>query len=370
VKSITARRPSKKEREKKVLLGLVDLYIRSGKPVGSNTLRENGFEDLSSATIRNYFARLEEDGYLLQQHSSGGRAPTAKAYNLYAESVSLPTSRELDLTMNSPKEVTEFLHSAAESLSADANLPVFLTTPIFEMDFIQNLRLIRLDESRILSVIITDFGLIRTESLYLPDDFREKDLSRIQDYFYWRLNKGEKPNIKDEKLLKWAQRLYNELMVRHLVESANTQTQNLFKTGLSKLLDYPEYASATDLAGGLSIFENPDQMIKILKCCLKKNTLTHLIGPELTEFAPHISESSTIMVPYYINQVKAGAIAILGPMRIPYDELFSLIKQYSETITNALTEQVHKYKIAFKTIDDAPNNLDLKSSILLEDRSK
>ena len=82
-----AKKPSKEEREKKVLIGLISLYIETGKSVGSDTLRKKGFKDLSSATIRNYFVRLEEAGYLHQAHSSGGRVPTKKAYRLFADYV-------------------------------------------------------------------------------------------------------------------------------------------------------------------------------------------------------------------------------------------------------------------------------------------
>src|SRR5271167_1961788 len=85
MKMLTPKKPAKDQRERLILFGLVELYLQTGKPVGSNTLRENGFETLSSATIRNYFAKLEEDGFLKQQHSSGGRIPTTFAYQLYAE---------------------------------------------------------------------------------------------------------------------------------------------------------------------------------------------------------------------------------------------------------------------------------------------
>ena len=74
----------RESREKAVLLGLVELYLLTGKPIGSNTLKENGFGHISSATIRNYFAKLEAQGMLKQQHSSGGRTPTPLAYKFYA----------------------------------------------------------------------------------------------------------------------------------------------------------------------------------------------------------------------------------------------------------------------------------------------
>src|SRR5262249_48058347 len=88
MKTLAPKKPAKDKRERLILLGLVDLYLQTGKPIGSNTLRENGFESLSSATIRNYFSKLEEEGYLKQQHSSGGRIPTSIAYKAFAEAFS------------------------------------------------------------------------------------------------------------------------------------------------------------------------------------------------------------------------------------------------------------------------------------------
>ena len=73
------KRKQRVERERAALLGLVELYLLTGKPVGSNTLKENGFDDISSATIRNYFAKLEKEGFLKQEHSSAGRIPTPAA---------------------------------------------------------------------------------------------------------------------------------------------------------------------------------------------------------------------------------------------------------------------------------------------------
>ncbi len=85
----------KEERQYKVLIALIEHYILTGKPVGSNTLRESGLDHLSSATIRNYFASLEELGLLEQQHASGGRTPTEKAFRLYAQEMQrfLPKNR-------------------------------------------------------------------------------------------------------------------------------------------------------------------------------------------------------------------------------------------------------------------------------------
>ena len=91
-KIVAIKKNSRKDREREVLLGLVDLYIREGKPIGSHTLQDEGFEHLSSATIRNYFSKLEVEGYLKQHHISGGRSPTDKAFRIYAEEMLLTNS--------------------------------------------------------------------------------------------------------------------------------------------------------------------------------------------------------------------------------------------------------------------------------------
>ena len=83
--SVKMKRLVKQDKEAAILFGLIELYIKTNEPVGSNSLKEKGFDYMSSATIRNYFAKLEEKGLLTQQHASGGRLPTAKAFKLYAE---------------------------------------------------------------------------------------------------------------------------------------------------------------------------------------------------------------------------------------------------------------------------------------------
>lgn len=133
------KRSGKHERERKVLLGLVEYYLQCGKPVGSNTLKDVGFADLSSATIRNYFAHLEKEDYLQQQHASGGRIPTDKAYRYYAAAHlehSNAVSAEVEkvcrgLCDQETREIAAFLQQAAGALAEVAKGAVFLSAPPF-----------------------------------------------------------------------------------------------------------------------------------------------------------------------------------------------------------------------------------------------
>ncbi len=149
MKSLTPKKPSKDQREKVILFGLIELYLQSGKPIGSNTLRENGFESLSSATIRNYFVKLEEEGYLKQQHSSGGRVPSSLAFKLYAQEhlnqpkISPSHKKEIEEVLGKEtREVAAYLQRAAESVSEITQCATFLSAPRFDQDFILEIKLL------------------------------------------------------------------------------------------------------------------------------------------------------------------------------------------------------------------------------------
>ncbi len=354
-KSLPAKKMPKTDREQAVLLGVIELYLKTGKPIGSHTLQESGFDSLSSATIRNYFSKMEEDGYLKQQHTSGGRIPTEKAFRLYAnhyrdEGVVEKFQEEAieETLKKETKEIATLLHRSADALSELTKCAVFVSSPRFDQDFIQDIRLIQLDPSKLLSVLITDFGLIRTETVYLEREVDLPFLRTTEEYFLWRMNKGEKPLFRHESEAKMAQRIYNEIMVRHVVGYANFPEEDILRTGLSKLLAYPEFNDAAALANSLALLEDENQMRALLRETCKQNQMVAWIGDELVPFVPKEADCTVISIPYRINQTIAGSIALLGPTRLPYRNLFGLIQLFSAQISQALTESVYKFKITFR----------------------
>jgi heat-inducible transcriptional repressor len=357
-KSLPARKLPKIDREQAVLMGLIELYLKTGKPVGSQTLQEAGFESLSSATIRNYFGKMESAGYLKQQHTSGGRIPTDKAFRLYADTCKIsPVLKEenseflTELFTKENRAIASALHRAAERLSEEAQCAIFISSPRFDQDFIQDVRLVALDATQVLSILITDFGLIRTETIYLDDPVDPNFLRSTEEYFRWRMKNGEKPLFRNEFEAKTAQRIYNEVMVRHVVGYANFPVEDVLRAGLSKLLSYPEFNDAAALAKSLSLLEDESQMRSLLGQCAKKNELVAWIGDELCPHVPEGSECAVVAVPYHINQTVIGAIGLLGPMRWPYREIFGLMQAFSSTVSRKLTEQLYKYKISFRQHD-------------------
>ncbi len=354
-RSLSSKKLPKTDRERALLLGLIELYLKMGKPIGSHTLQENGFDSFSSATIRNYLGKLEEGGYLKQQHTSGGRIPTEKAFRFYADvyrdrGIVEKVQEECleEALKKETKEIGTLLNRSADTLSELTKCAVFVSAPRFDCDFIRDVRLIQLDGTKLLSVLITDFGLIRTETVYLEKEVDEQFLRTAEEYFLWRLNKGEKPLFQQEIEAKMAQRIYNEVMVRHVVGYANFPEEDILRTGLSKLLAYPEFNDASALANSLSLLEDENQMRSVLRECCKKNQMNCWIGNELYPFVPKDAECAVVAIPYRINQAIAGAIALLGPMRVPYRNLFGLVQAFSEQMSRTLTESMYKYQITFR----------------------
>lgn len=347
------KKSGKTDRERKVLLGLVEHYIHTGKPVGSNVLKDVGFEDLSSATIRNYFAHLEEDGYLAQQHSSGGRIPTDNAFRLYANEYMdevVKGKQKIKLSDGSEtRAITTFLQQSAEELAVLTKTAVFLSAPRFEQDFIIGIKLVIIDTNRCLCVLMTDFGEIRTEMLYTEQKLGVIASKRLEGYFNWRLTGHNKPENLNKIEVETAQKLYNELMVRYIVGYSQFDEEEVYRTGFSSLLSYPEFQDPATLANSLALFENTHGMRLMLKECSKFDRLKFWIGRDLTSYSTQSNvDCAVIAIPYYVNNKPVGSIGLFGPLRMPYRALFNALRQFSEQISKSLTNSLYKFKITLR----------------------
>jgi heat-inducible transcriptional repressor len=348
------KRPGKEDREKWVLLGLVELYLETGRPVGSDVLREHGFESLSSATIRNYFAKLEKGGFLKQQHSSGGRIPTEEAYKLYIENLlAEEPSKEKEAEqlklklLKETREVASYLQKAAETISLATGCAVFLSSPRFDQDLLLDIKLIEIDSHRCLCILITDFGMVYTELLYAENGLSHMDLSKIAAYLQWRIAGTETPELTEEEE-RVATQFYREILLRHIVSHSNFSAEDLYRTGFSKLLAYSDFNDAAALAAGLSLFENESDLRQALKKASLEGRLCCWIGEDLHFLSTALSGCSLILIPYKIHQTTVGAIGLLGPQRMPYKRLFALLQMAGDTISEALTRSLYKFKIAFR----------------------
>lgn len=346
-------------------MGLVELYLETGRPVGSQTLKDHGFDGLSSATIRNYFAKLEEEGFLQQPHASGGRLPTTEAFLAYAEHCydsheqlvgSESVLRKLKAGWDS-KEIHIYLQQAADLLSQLTGMATFFSSVRFDHDFILEIRLVAIDVDRLLCVLMTDFGQVLTEVIFVPKKLSLFALRRLERNLQWRIKGGERPTALTQEEEGLAQALYNEIMVRYLVRYSNFSEEDLYRTGFSRLLTYPEFSDPIALSTGLSLFENTTHMRLLLGDCIRQSKLCYWIGEALTPYAMTAKGCSVLAIPYSIGGAKAGAVGLLGPCRMPYKQLFGTLREFSACLTQTLTTSLSKFKLTFRQPRAHPSTL-------------
>ncbi len=354
-KSLSVKKQSKKqEREHRVLLKLVELYIQIGKPVGSATLRESGLEELSSATIHNYCMNLESQGYLTQQHSSGGRIPTDRAFRIFAAhhlaqmfdndlAVEFQALREYE-----GKAVTMQVQFALELLSRLTGTAAFISSPRYDQDLILHMKIVSIDQHRCLCVVVTDFGVIKTELLQTEQKLSAFSLKRIEQYFYWRLTGKDLPDTLTEEETQLADIFYNEVMVRYLSNYAYFSEDEVFTTGFSQLLNYSDFDSAEALVSALALFEDKEELHRLLRLSDESRSISCWIGDDLKQYSKQGVNCAVIAMPYKVNQTVIGSVGLLGPMRLPYPELFRILESFSFVLSEALTKSVFKFQLNYR----------------------
>jgi heat-inducible transcriptional repressor len=355
ITSAMKAKPLKAQREKQVLMGLVDLYIQTGKPIGSQTLQENGFETYSSATIRNYFVKLEEEGLLAQGHSSAGRIPTSLAFKLYIEEACSdfaldPKEKKWikSKLIKDTKEVIAYLQEACDLFSELAGCASFLSTLRFDQDFVSDIRLVQLDNHRLLSVLITDFGLVHTEIMRVDAKLSHFSVKRLESFFKFKMTGLDRPELSDDEEI-MAKKLYNEVLMRHLVNHVHFTHSDVYKTGFSKLLGHSDFAEITQLSSTMALFENESSLLTILSDAQRTSQLIRYIGDDLNHFIKTKEPiASVLAIPYSIHQNTAGALGILIPLRSDYKRLIALLNLFQECVSETLTKSIYKHKISYR----------------------
>ncbi len=368
-----SKRPSKEEREKRVLVGCIEHYIRERRAVGSNTLKDEGFDDLSSATIRNYFAKLEADGLLEQLHASGGRIPTESAFRWYAEEAKLeladfqPTKK-----MQVEKEkVSTLLQEAMEQLSSKLHGAALISSPRFDHDYIVTIKPVVIDARRLLLACVTYFGEVVTEIMNFEDRLlTQHGLLRLERYFEWRLTGGDDPPVMEEDEEQFAKELYQELMLRYIVRYANFNDEEIYRCGFSQLLQSGDFEESTLLAGALGLFENGRVMKHLLKEAMKQKWIKIWVGSDLPSLDDQPLPASLLAIPYRIGPKIVGAFAVLGPLRLPYHDWIRELIEVEHAISEKLTELVYRQKISYRMPSADEHYLPTEERLWIEDSSK
>jgi len=352
-----SKRLGKKEREKKVLFHLVRYFLRTGKPVGSQSLQESELCDMSSATIRNYFVALEKEGYLKQQHTSGGRIPQPKAFREYAHDCfnridfndienALPLPIQEDIELGA---ILLLLQETALQLSLRSHLAVVISSPRFDYDVVRDLRFVFLDTRRTLVIIMTEFGMIHTVTIYSPFPLSQTLLRKADRFARSRIFQKEEelPLFAPTELehIRW---LYQEAMSSYFVNYSAMSHEDLWKSGFSQLLQYQDFEMTESLSAALSLFENNTALRGLIRETIRAGELRFWVGEDLLPYVVGQSNCSCIAIPYSLGTRAVGSIAVIGSMRLQYFELFRLLRDVSAQLSSILTICLQHHRISYR----------------------
>ena len=333
-------------RKLRILRAIVDEYIISGAPVGSKVLSQNPSFKLSSATIRNEMADLEDLGYLEQPHTSAGRVPSDKAYRLYVNNMMQRSNLSEDeikvmsaYCQNKVKGLDAVVRETANVLSSITHYTALVMMPESDTNRLRHLQLVPLADGFALVVVVTDAGVARDSVIRVPADMSSDELDRIsraisQRFFNCRMSEvGEKMNREMGFELQDRGSFLADL-VETLESAPNANAHRIALSGANNMLDYPAYSDIDRARKLLATVEKKDSMYRMLKNS-GPFEISVRIGSEMGQDI--FSDCSLVTATYRIGNMPVGTMGVIGPTRMPYGKVISVLDYMSKSLGSILT---------------------------------
>lgn len=323
------------ERKERILKAVVDEYIKSAAPVSSGEIQTKHFNNISSATIRSELSTLEDMGYLIQPHTSAGRIPSKKAYKLYVEKflVKTPLKKgEIDIIHKSFDErfagVEEVVKRTAKVISDVTNYTSVIVINSVNKVRIKEIKLVALDEHTALVIIITDSGIIRDKIITLSSSINDgyvSDASALLNKMFSgkTVSQVKNPTAMMEKELADFRELFENIL---RIFSSYREDDVIFE-GASKMLDYPGHDIET-AKNFLSVIETKEQFAEFIDDGQDIEFSVKIGADE----SGGLDKCAIVTAKYKINGQDIGHAGVIGPERMDYSKVVSVLKYVGKTL--------------------------------------
>jgi len=340
------------ERAQSLLRVLVESYIRDGQPVGSRALsRESGL-NLSSATIRNVMADLEEFGFVASPHTSAGRIPTDKGYRFFVDTLlrvqPLESSavteirRQLDSSHDSSKALVE---AASQLLSSVTQLAGVVTLPSTEQASITHVEFVGLSENRVLAVLVLNDREVQNRIIQLERRYGPDELKRAANFLNEKFRGRTLPQVRQEILreLRETRETMNQVMI-----DAITFAQQVFDVPTEAPLEYV-IAGETNLMG-VAELSSVEKLRRLFDAFNEKRDFLHLLDQSLKAqgvqiFIGHesgyqiLDDCSIVTAPYSLGDMVVGVLGVIGPTRMAYERVIPIVDVTAKLLGAALNSR-------------------------------
>ncbi len=345
------RNPALQERRnRQILADIVRTYIESGEPVSSRAISKRFEEALSTATIRNIMADLEDGGLLYQPHTSAGRVPTAEAYRFFAQEIASQATlgvedrewirREMSGS-NSASEITERAGHVLAEVSKGVGI---IVAPPLRKTVLEHARMWLLPDSRVVVVLISPGGATRDKVLRPSRIFTQQELDATAEFLNSHYSGWTLEAIRADLL----QKLVNEReRYDTIARSALTlcdpailgesPTQQVHVEGTAQIVGTPEFADQVHLRELLEAIEEKHRLITVLNACIETPEPVFVqIG--VKEFSPAGDNLALISAPYSGNDMAQGSLGVLGPTRMHYERAMTAVAYVAQLFSEALSK--------------------------------
>jgi heat-inducible transcriptional repressor len=343
-------------RAARILVALVAEYIHTAEPVGSARLAQSAGLNVSSATVRNTLAELEELGYLQQPHTSAGRVPTDRGYRFYVDQL-LETPRpvragaaveaQLRRDAGSPALVEDVLVSVSGVLSRASHLVAFALPMAGGYGILKEIEFVPLSASKVLVVVVADGGQITRKAIDVGEDITPQDLRHAANYLNTEFGGLPLEDVRAAVLerLQQERTLYDALRTRALRLAQSSLEEfprrpSLFVDGASSLLDESSEASGISIAmlrTLLRMVEEKERLVRILNEYIDGSGLTIVIGQE--HRSPDL-RSFSLVASTYGHGSRRGTVGVIGPMRMHYSRTIAVVGGVAQAVSRVLLDSM------------------------------
>ncbi len=330
-----------------ILQAIIDDYITTAVPVGSRTISRKSGVGFSPATIRNEMSDLEELGYLDQPHTSAGRIPSDKAYRLYVDHLMKvgklsndERERMHDYMQARGAQVDSVIRSAATILADATQYASVIVAPKLGSLRIRHIQLVPVAECTALLIIVTNLGIVKDAVIRIPEGLGADDLYSISRMLTQRLADKPLEAVRQtfSELLReneYNRRLMGETLRVIENKMQSEDSSDVVVMGSSKLLNYPEYSDVEKARNFLAVLESKDKMRRLIGS-EGGMEVTIRIGAENN--APEMSDCSIVTARYRVGDQTTGTLGIIGPTRMNYNRVISVLQFMSRAVSELLTD--------------------------------
>lgn len=333
------------EREKEVLANLVNYYISTADPVGSRVIAHKFHMGLSSATIRNTLQDLEELGLVEQPHTSAGRVPTDSGYRVYVDSLLKPgplsaaEKQAIKATiLREGRGINEILGQTSKVLGEITSQLGVSIAPKFEEGTLKSLKLIPISDGRLMIVVVVEHGLVHSVILEIESSISEKAVREVESALNERLAGLTLSTIRRTVAERLEGVAGNPRLIQLVLDSkaniwADQQSESIHVAGTENLLIKPEFADRDKLTRIMKLLDDGKLLSEFLSQASDEG-LVITIGHENT--IAEIMNCSLVRSRYRVGNI-TGTIGVIGPTRMPYGKLVSIVEYTARSITEVLS---------------------------------